>query len=54
MVGNVLGIGLGDLAVSAAFVTMLPGIVGLMYRPLVLATFDPWSGSGAQATWAVA
>lgn len=41
LVGNVLGVGPADLALSAGLVVGLAAAVGLLYRPLVLATFDP-------------
>jgi manganese/iron transport system permease protein len=46
VVGNLLGIDAGDLALSAGLVAALAGLVGVFYRPLAFSLFDP---SGARA-----
>lgn len=40
LVGNLLGIGPTDLALSAGLVIVLAAALGLLYRPLVLTSFD--------------
>jgi manganese/iron transport system permease protein len=40
MVGNLLGIGLPELVASSVLCLMLAGTIGVLYRPLVLVSFD--------------
>jgi manganese/iron transport system permease protein len=40
VVGNLLGIGASDLLVSGALVLTLAALLGILYRPLVLVSFD--------------
>lgn len=43
LVGNLLGVGTNDLLLSLGLVLVLAATLGLVYRPLVLTSFDPTS-----------